>query len=357
MEGWLRSFRCEDSVRQITDWSSNFIIWILWYVAYSLQKINIVLGIVVPAYNSARHLPKLLKSITSATRQQFECVVVNDGSTDKTIEVFNAAVGLDSRFRLLSITNGGVAAARNAGYSLLSNLVTHVTFMDADDAYVVGGLDMLLDHLLSKPGISAVHGLGTYEYDDSGLDTSGQYEQFGMERVSHKGGIPYALPKSCDTTLASIILKSTMFPPGLVLLERSIIKDVGLFNTSPQIHHADDWHFMIRLAMAGPVAFLPKSVLLYRRHESNAGAVSTIPLACSNVWRLIYWNPENSATQQKQLYLAWKAKQVIDMQQRVMAFRSNTTGQTLLKLLIGVITCSCRWLWGAPTKQIERLKR
>jgi glycosyltransferase involved in cell wall biosynthesis len=324
-------------------------------VAKSLPTSSIVLGIVVPAYNSARHLPKLLKSIINATRQQFECVVVNDGSTDNTIEIFNNEVGCDSRFKLLSIKNGGVAAARNAGYSLITDQVTHVTFMDADDAYVVGGLDALLDHLISRPEIRVVHGLGTYENEESGIDTSGQYEQFGMDRVSQKWGFPYALPKSCDTTLASIILKSTMFPPGLVLLERSIITEIGLFNTSPMIHHADDWHFMIRLAQVGPIAFLPKSVLLYRRHESNAGAASTIPVACSNVWRLIYWNTDNSASQRVQLCLAWKAKQIIDVQQRLVAYVRNKNFPTFCKLLIGVLMCTFRWVLGAPSKNLKAL--
>jgi glycosyltransferase involved in cell wall biosynthesis len=326
-------------------------------VANSLPSNSIVLGIVVPAYNSARHLPKLLKSITNATRQQFECVVVNDGSTDNTIEVFNEEVGCDSRFKLLSIKNGGVAAARNAGYSLVSDHVTHVTFMDADDAYVVGGLDALLDHLLSRPDIRVVHGLGTFDNEESGVDTSGQYETFGMDRVSHKWGFPYALPKSCDTTLASIILKSTMFPPGLVLFERSIITDIGLFNTSPMIHHADDWHFMIRLAIAGPIAFLPKSVLLYRRHESNAGAASTIPIACANVWRLIFWNRDNSALTQIELFFAWKAKQLIDLWSRVQIYVRFRDFLSLQKLAIGLSTCTLRWFIGSPSKRLEALNK
>lgn len=318
---------------------------------------SVVIGIVVPAYNAAAHLPGLLKSIVLATSYRFECIVVNDGSTDNTVEVFREVAGIDSRFQIVSVTNGGVAMARNTGYEYLSDEVSHVVFMDADDAYLPGGIDSLLHYLQSKPACKAVHGLGTFEFDAYGIDDKRQYEQFGMDRVSHKWGFPYGLPTCCDTTIASIILKSTMFPPGLVLLERSIITNIGLFNTSPLIHHADDWHFMVRLSLAGPIAFLPKSVLLYRRHESNAGAASTIPVACSNVWRLIYWNPDNSATQRKQLYFAWKGKQVIDLQQRAHAFWRSKNLRTLLKVFVGVVTCSIRWVWGAPTKRLENLHR
>jgi glycosyltransferase involved in cell wall biosynthesis len=282
---------------------------------------------------------------------------VNDGSTDNTSEVFVETVGDDSRFSILSIPNCGVAAARNAGYSELSDKVTHVTFMDADDAYIVGGLDSLLDHLLTRPDVRAVHGLGTFELFKIGIDRSGQYEQFGLDRATTKWGVPYRISSCIDTTLESIILKSTMFPPGLVLVERSLLTEVGLFNVSKFIHHADDWHFMIRLSIAGPITFLPKSVLLYRRHESNAGAARTIPVACGNVWRLIYWNPDNSAEVKTRLFFAWKAKQVFDLQQRASVFWKSKTVTTFLKLIVGLLMCTCRWIWGAPRKRLEKLKR
>lgn len=314
-----------------------------------------VIGVVVPAYNSAIHLSKLLKSIVVATKRQFECIIVNDGSTDNTSEVFQKTVGNDSRFTLIEIPNGGVAAARNIGYGKLSSNVTHITFMDADDAYIVGGLDNLLDHLLTRPDVHAVHGVGTFDYDSTGIDTTGMYEQYCLSRVSHKFGFPYQLDNKADTTLSSISLKSTMFPPGLVLIERSLIDKIGRFETSSFIHHADDWHYMIRLAMSGPIAFLPKSVLLYRRHESNAGAASTIPIACSNVWRLIYWNPTNSNSHRIQLFFAWKAKQVIDIQQRAAVFVNQKDFKSLRKLLMGLVACTYRWLLGAPSKKMEQL--
>lgn len=316
---------------------------------------SVVVGIVVPAYNAAPHLPRLLKSIILATTYRFECIVVNDGSTDNTNEVFMVAVGNDSRFQIVSVKNSGVASARNTGYEYLSDDISHVTFMDADDAYLPGGIDSLLNHLWSKPACKAVHGLGTFEFDKYGIDDQRQYETFGLERVAHRWGIPFNLALQNDTTVASIILKSTMFPPGLVLIERSLVNKVGLFETSPFIHHADDWHYMIRLAMTGPVAFLPQSVLLYRRHESNAGAASTIPIACSNVWRLIYWNPANSKSQRIQLFFAWKAKQVIDIQQRAAVFVNQKDFKSLSKLLMGLVSCTFRWLLGAPSKKMEQL--
>lgn len=320
------------------------------------KSAELVIGIVVPAYNSEVYLPILLRSIVLATKRTFECVVVNDGSTDNTSGVFVETVGEDSRFSMVSIPNSGVAAARNFGYSKLGNRVTHVTFMDADDTYIEGGLDSLLDHLLTRPDVRAVHGLGTYEHYISGVDRTCRYEHFGLDRAASKFGFPYRISTSTDTTLESIILKITLFPPGLVLLERSLLTEVGLFYDSKYIRHTDDWHFMIRLSLVEPIAFIPKSVLLYRRHESNAGAASTIPAACGNVWRLIYWDPDNSAEVKTRLFFAWKAKQVIDFQQRVEVFLNQKDFKSLWKLLVGLVSCTLRWIVGAPTKKLEQLR-
>lgn len=86
------------------------------------------MGIVVPAYNSARYLTELIQSIESATCKPFECVIVNDGSTSNTAHVVTTLTATDSRFTLVSISNAGVANACNVGMNFLSTPVKHVTY-------------------------------------------------------------------------------------------------------------------------------------------------------------------------------------------------------------------------------------
>ena len=84
------------------------------------------ISVVIPCYNQARYLADAIRSVREQTHQPIECIVVDDGSTDRTSEVA-AELGA----RVLHQPNGGVSAARNAGLSAARGEL--VVFLDADD--------------------------------------------------------------------------------------------------------------------------------------------------------------------------------------------------------------------------------
>ena len=90
-------------------------------------------SVLMPAYNSAAFLPQALDSLRSQTMEDFEVVIVNDGSTDNTQAILDDYCGRDPRFRSVTQANAGVSAARNAALSLAKG--DYVTFLDADDYY------------------------------------------------------------------------------------------------------------------------------------------------------------------------------------------------------------------------------
>lgn len=91
-----------------------------------------MVSIIVPAYNAKGTLPRLLRSILEQTFRDFEVIVVNDGSSDATEEVFYKVAGNDSRFRLVSLgQNRGVSNARNVGIDHAQGVFLY--FCDADD--------------------------------------------------------------------------------------------------------------------------------------------------------------------------------------------------------------------------------
>ena len=90
-------------------------------------------SVLMPAYNSAAFLPQALDSLRSQTMEDFEVVIVNDGSTDNTQAILDDYCGRDPRFRCVTQANAGVSAARNAALSLAKG--DYVTFLDADDYY------------------------------------------------------------------------------------------------------------------------------------------------------------------------------------------------------------------------------
>jgi glycosyltransferase involved in cell wall biosynthesis len=89
-------------------------------------------SIVIPTYNRAALLPRALESVLAQSERDFECIVVDDGSSDATAAVVREYP--DARIRYQVQTNAGVSAARNAGAKLASG--DHLLFLDSDDELV-----------------------------------------------------------------------------------------------------------------------------------------------------------------------------------------------------------------------------
>jgi glycosyltransferase involved in cell wall biosynthesis len=92
-----------------------------------------LVSIVVPAFNAADTIEETLHSISQQTYRNLEIIVVDDGSTDGTVEVARRHGMADPRLRLLSRPNGGVAAARNEGIKASGGAC--LAFIDADDLW------------------------------------------------------------------------------------------------------------------------------------------------------------------------------------------------------------------------------
>lgn len=87
-------------------------------------------SIVIPLYNKSAYIKKTLDSIKNQSYENYEVLIVNDGSTDNSKEVVES-LNLDSRFKLLDKPNGGAATARN--YGVAHALYDYIAFLDADD--------------------------------------------------------------------------------------------------------------------------------------------------------------------------------------------------------------------------------
>jgi glycosyltransferase involved in cell wall biosynthesis len=89
------------------------------------------ISVVIPCYNQARYLPDALRSVLAQTYNNWECIIVNDGSSDDTEQVSQEWLKKDNRFRYLHKQNGGLSSARNAG--LMQARGEYMQFLDADD--------------------------------------------------------------------------------------------------------------------------------------------------------------------------------------------------------------------------------
>lgn len=92
---------------------------------------NNIISVIVPVYNAAQYINRCVSSIQAQTYNNFELILVNDGSTDNSLERCKELKKKDSRIKVIERKNGGASAARNTGLNLATG--EYVVFVDADD--------------------------------------------------------------------------------------------------------------------------------------------------------------------------------------------------------------------------------
>lgn len=102
-------------------------------------------SVIVPIYNKEKELKKCLKSIIKQTYQNLEIILINDGSTDKSLEVCEQYAKSDKRIKVISKINEGVDLARHAGIKKCTG--DYVTFVDSDDSLIKNAIELLVKAL------------------------------------------------------------------------------------------------------------------------------------------------------------------------------------------------------------------
>lgn len=100
------------------------------------------ISVIIPAYNAAVFIENCISSILKQSFQDFEIIVVNDGSKDNTLEILNRFAEKDSRIKVYSQENGGVSAARNTALKHATG--EFITYVDADDSVPEDGFENMM---------------------------------------------------------------------------------------------------------------------------------------------------------------------------------------------------------------------
>lgn len=113
-----------------------------------------MISIITPAFNAEHSIEQAIASVQRQSREDWELIIVDDGSTDSTWSILEAVS--DFRIRVVRQENAGVSAARNTGLRLARG--EYITFLDADDTLPRDALKVRADLLDSEPQIDIVHG-------------------------------------------------------------------------------------------------------------------------------------------------------------------------------------------------------
>ena len=207
-------------------------------------------SIIIPCYDSRRFVAEAVESCLAQSSPSLEVIVVDDGSTDDSAAIVAAIADRDSRVRLLTQSNRGLAAARNAGIAAAS--APRLCFLDADDLLTPDKLEHQLALLAAQEKLGTPVGAvaGGHLY----LDADGHQQR---ATVPGEGVLP----------LRSLLLHNP-FHVNATLIERDWVERVGGF--SEDLEATQDWDFHARLALAGCRIYCqPRPVLVYRRQTTT----------------------------------------------------------------------------------------
>lgn len=118
------------------------------------------ISVIVPCYNQAKYMRDALDSVLASTLQDWECIIVNDGSKDETLSIAKEYEQNDSRFHVVDIPNGGLSNARNVG--IKHSHGKYILPLDSDDKIGEKYLELAVGYLEKHPEVKLVNCLCKY---------------------------------------------------------------------------------------------------------------------------------------------------------------------------------------------------
>jgi glycosyltransferase involved in cell wall biosynthesis len=185
----------------------------------------------------------LRESLDSVQRQSFEdweCIVVDDGSTDDTRDIAQAHCANDARFIYMHQENRGLGAARNAG--MRRAIGQFVQLLDADDLLEAEKLKTHVRYLTQNAECSLVYGSMRY------FSAIGSGKRLSRGRGGSDRDWVKMWPENSGEMLIALV-QGNLFPVSAAMIRRSVLHEVGYFDESLKSH--EDWEFWLRLAFAG----------------------------------------------------------------------------------------------------------
>jgi glycosyltransferase involved in cell wall biosynthesis/GT2 family glycosyltransferase len=261
-------------------------------------------SVVIPAFNREPFIALTIKSVLNQSFDDWELVVYDDGSTDRTFEVARACAVTDSRIRVERGPNRGVAVARNEGLALTDPGSDFVIFLDSDDLWEPDALETLVGVLDAHPEYVAAHCLARC-IDSEGRPIPGDdLEEKLRDRHGFRGERLVRVEPSEPTMFSELVYQNWVLTPGTQLLRRDVVTLVGGFD--PATEPADDADMAIRVSRHGPTAFVDRPLLHWRRHpQALSNTSARWSAATARLRAKTLTDPDNTAEQRDAVRLAF----------------------------------------------------
>lgn len=203
-----------------------------------------LISVIIPVYNSEKTIVSTIDSVLQQSYSNFELIVINDGSGDRTLELLQTIQ--DPRIKIFSYPNGGVSTARNRG--IAKAIGKYISFLDADDRWTPDKLELQWTTLQQHPQADLAY---SWVYFESELQSS------YAETSSYFTGNVYP----------ELLIKNFLHTASNPLIRKDIIDQIGLFD--PGLKTCEDWEFFLRIAVQQEFILVPKVQIIYLQSTNS----------------------------------------------------------------------------------------
>src|SRR2546423_5545823 len=225
-------------------------------------------SIIMAVFNAEAFLDVAMQSVLKQSFSDFEFIIIDDGSTDRSNAMLQDYVREDNRVRLIGRANKGLTASLNEGLKLARG--EFIARMDADDVAAPDRLKIQVEYLRAHPEVSLLGGSNEL------IDDAGRM-------------LTTVVPPPDDATLQEHALSGrTPICHPLAMMRREAVEKVGGYDEEFSV--AQDLDLWLKLGEVGKLACVPEVLLRYRQHEDSisekkqAQQVRNLKLACERAY-------------------------------------------------------------------------
>lgn len=205
-------------------------------------------SVIIPTYNSAEYLPAAIESVLTQSCQDYEIIVVNDGSTDNT---YGVIARYSAHLRYINQENRGLSGARNTGIQHAQG--DYLAFLDADDLFLPYKLSLQTSFLDKHEGVDVVYSNGyLFRPNVHGVERQRLFSEAGLLNTS-LGTPSESLP---------VLVIENAFPVHAAMVRRQAVQAIGGFDE--KLSTLADWDFWYRIAVNHHFAYVDEIAVRYR---------------------------------------------------------------------------------------------
>jgi glycosyltransferase involved in cell wall biosynthesis len=208
-----------------------------------------LVSVIIPAYNASRFIGEALNSVTTQTYSNLDIIVIDDGSTDQTLETVENYSQRDVRIRVISQTNRGVSFTRNRGVELANSDL--IAFLDSDDRWLPDKLTRQVEFMTAHPEVAVCFGRVAFMRFDG-----------TMTQQRSSGRLTGLKPEH-------LLYENPTVTTSNWMIRRDIFQKFGGFDLT--MNYSEDLDYLLRIMLGGDhkIEGINDVLMCYRTNDSG----------------------------------------------------------------------------------------